>query len=254
MEFLVLGPVAVVKGRREIGISGRKERLLLLSLLLQPNRLVLRDRLLDQLWDGAPPLSAAAALYVLVSHLRKALGPGLVVSVRGGYVLRVEPERVDAARFERLARDGRERRAGGDPAAAGELLREALALWRGPAFGELAAARFAAPAATRLEELRLGALEERIEADLAAGRSAELVGELSALTAEFPRREGLWGQLMRALYLSGRQADALAAYRSAREGLTRELGIEPSPPLRLLEQAILRQDPALELRPAPGYS
>jgi predicted ATPase/DNA-binding SARP family transcriptional activator len=246
VDFRVLGPLSVVDAGREVPIAGRKEKLLLASLLLRANELVPRARLVDQLWEGALPPSAEGALYVLVSHLRSALGPEAVPRSHGGYTLRVEPEHIDSVQFERLARAGREQCQAGDLAAGGRLLREALALWRGPALGELAVAAFALPAAARLEELRVATLEDRIEADLVTGRSDELVGELRALTAEYPHRERLWGQLMRALYARGLQADALDAYRRARSSLTGELGIEPSPPLRLLEQAILRQDPALD--------
>ena len=165
-----------------------------------------------------------------------------------GYVIRVEPDRLDLDRFERLVDEGRSLLARGLAADASERLREALSLWRGPALADFAYESFAQTAIARLEEIRLAALELRIDADLVLGRHDELVGELEALVAEHPHRERLRRYLMTALYRSGRQAEALDAYRDARRALVDELGIEPSPPLRELERAILRQDPALDVR------
>jgi predicted ATPase/DNA-binding SARP family transcriptional activator len=253
MEFLLLGPLEVRDDGREVKVSGRKERALLLALLLRANEPVPRDRLLDELWEDELPETATGALYVFVSHLRKALGDA-VVTRSGGYELRVDAERIDARRFERLAHEGRAALEAGDPERARALLREALGLWRGQALGELASERFAQGEAARLEELRLAALEDRIAADLAAGEYAERAAELEALVAEHPLRERLWGQLMRALYAAGRQADALEAYRRARRTLVEELGIEPSPALQRLERSILEQEPSLEapVRSAPA--
>ena len=251
MRYAVLGPLTVSDGSREIVIAGRKERVVLVDLLLHAGRAVPREQLLDDVWDGARPSRASDALNVFVSHLRAALGRDAIRTSRGAYALAVDPEQIDAHRFERLAREGRDALDGGRPDAAAELLREALALWRGPAFGELAGLAFAAPAAARLEALRLGAEEDRIDAELELGDPARVAVELEALVVEHPLRERLRGQLMRALYAAGRQADALEAYRQARSVLVEEQGLEPSPALRQLEQAILRQDPALAA-PSPA--
>jgi DNA-binding SARP family transcriptional activator/DNA-binding beta-propeller fold protein YncE len=192
-----------------------------------------------------------------VSHLRKALEPGrargeheVLVSQPPGYMLKIRAEQLDARRFERLTNEGRRLADEGDAAAAGALLREALALWRGPALGDLAYESFAKAEVDRLEELRLTALEDRIDADLALGRHGRLVGELRELVDRHPLRERLRAQLMAALYRCGRQAEALEVYRDGRSALRDELGIEPGPALRDLERAILRQDPALGA-PAP---
>ena len=193
-----------------------------------------------------------------VSHLRKTLEPGrtrgeheLLVSQAPGYVLRLEREQIDADRFERLAGEGSRLLTDGEAEAAATRLRGALALWRGPALDDLAYEAFARADVDRLNELRLEAIEDRIDADLALGRHEALVGELSELVDQYPLRERLRAQLMAALYRSGRQADALAAYREGRTALVDELGIEPGPALRELEQAILRQDPALGAPAAP---
>ena len=219
-------------------------------LALEPGRVVSVDRLVEALWPGDPPETAAHAVQVYVSQLRKALGP--VIATRApGYELEVAPERVDVHRFARLAQDGRAALEGGDAAAAEGALRDALALWHGPALADFLYEPFAQTEIARLEELRTITLEERIEADLALGRHAELVPELEALVAAQPLRERPRAQLMLALYRSGRQADALAAYRTARETLVEELGIDPGPELRELEAAILRQDESLLLEETP---
>ena len=219
-------------------------------LALEPGRVVSVDRLVEALWPGEPPETAAHAVQVYVSQLRKALGP--VIATRApGYELELAPDRVDVHRFVRLTQEGRAALEGGDPAAAEGALREALALWRGPALADFLYEPFAQTEIARLEELRTVALEERIEADLALGRHAELVSELEALVAAQPLRERPRAQLMLALYRSGRQADALAAYRAARETLVEELGIDPGPELRELEAAILRQDDSLLLEETP---
>ena len=219
-------------------------------LALEPGRVVSVDRLVEALWPGDPPETAAHAVQVYVSQLRKALGP--VIATRApGYVLELEPERVDIHRFARLAQDGRAALEGGDPGCGrGRPARGARALARPGARG-LPYEPFAQTEIARLEELRTVAVEERIDADLALGRHAELVPELEALVQAQPLRERPRAQLMLALYRSGRQADALAAYRAARETLVEELGIDPGPELRELEAAILRQDESLLLEETP---
>ena len=243
MEFGLLGPLEVRGGDGPLRLPARKQRALLALLLLHANRVVARERLIDLLWGEAPPESAVKALQVYVSQLRKLLPAGILVTRAPGYLLEVEPKAVDLLRFERLVAEAR----AADPARASSLLAEALGLWRGPPLAEFREEPFARVEARRLEDLRLAALEERIEADLALGRHAELVGELEALVGEDPHRERLRGQLMLALYRSGRQADALAAYQDARAVLLEELGLDPGDELQRLEKAILVHDPSLEL-------
>jgi len=216
-------------------------RALLAFLLLHANEPVSSDRLIDEVWGPTPAKTASASLQNYVSRLRKALGPELLLSAPSGYVLRVDPERFDLARFERLTAEAR----GADPRERAEKLRAALALWRGPALEDLAFEPFARDEVGRLEEARLAALEQRIEADLELGSAGELVGELEQLIAEQPLRERFRAQLMLALYRAGRQADALEAYQDARRVLMDELGLEPSEELRALQQAILQQDASL---------
>jgi DNA-binding SARP family transcriptional activator len=248
MEFRILGPLEVADGDNVITLASAKQRGLLAILLLSANEVVSADRLIDALWGEQGPESGRTALQVLVSKLRKGLGhAGLPLATRApGYVVELERDQLDLRRFERLVEEA----STAEPAVAAEKLREALALWRGPALADLAYESFAQPAIGRLEELRLGALEKRIDADLALGRDSDVVAELEELVAEHPLREGLRAQLMLALYRCGRQADALATYQTARRKLIEELGLEPSPPLRQLEQAILRQDSSLELASA----
>jgi DNA-binding SARP family transcriptional activator len=251
MQFRLLGPLEVVAGGRRLELGGAKQRSLLASLLLRANQVVSTDRLIDELWGAAPPATAAKSVQVMVSRLRKMLGEGRLATHAHGYALRVDVRELDLARFERLVGESR----GAAPENAARKLREALALWRGPALADLAYEPFVQADIARLEELRFAALEQRIAADLAAGRHAELVGELEALVVEHPLRERLRCELMLALYRSSRQAEALDAYRAARRVLSDELGLEPSQELKELEQAILRQDSALELledRAAPG--
>jgi len=245
VDFLLLGPLELRDGDRELTVTGRKERLLLLDLLLHANAPVPRDRLVDDLWEEEPPATAADALYVYVSHLRGIVGREALRTRGSGYELAVDPGRLDVQRFEQRARSGREALEAGGAEQAAAILREALALWRGPAFGDLADARFAQPAAAALEAQRLTVLEDRIDADLALGEFAQVGAELEALVGEHPLRERLWGQLMHALYAAGRQSEALDAYRRARRSLVEERGLEPGPALRQIEQAILRQDPSL---------
>jgi predicted ATPase/DNA-binding SARP family transcriptional activator len=256
MEIRLLGPLEVYSQGRAVEVAGRRLRLLLAVLALQPAQVVTAERLIDLLWQkGSPPADPANALQALVVRLRRALGaaPGgeRLTSRPSGYLLAVEPDQVDVLRVERLCVDGHEALATGRPLQAAVTLREALALWRGPALAEFAAEPFAAANAVRLEEVRLGALEDRIEAELALGEHARLVGELEALAAEHPLRERLHALLMRALYAAGRQADALAAYQRVRRGLAEQAGLDPGVELRRVEEAILAQDPALQVAPVP---
>jgi ABC-type transport system substrate-binding protein/class 3 adenylate cyclase len=219
---------------------------LLTLLLLRRGELVPTDRLVEEIWHGAPPPTAVKSVQVYVSQLRKAIGEGMVETRPGGYMLRVENTTVDADRFEELLADGHRLLSEGDAEAGSRTLREALGLWRGPPLAEFRYEGFARDEIARLEELRLVAQEERIEADLARGRHTELVPDLEALIREHPLRERLRELLMLALYRAGRQADALAAYQDARTTLVDELGLDPSESLQQLEKAILRHDPALD--------
>jgi DNA-binding SARP family transcriptional activator len=247
MEFRILGPLEVWDEDGEVSLGGPKPRALLAGLLLHPNEVVPTDRLIDELWGEGSPEDAAAALRVNISRLRKALPQDVLTTRSPGYVVRVEPDELDLHRFERLVDEGRSLLARGLAADASERLRDALSLWRGPALADFAYESFAQPAIARLEEIRLAALELRIDADLALGRHGELVGELEALVGEHPLRERLRRYLMTVLYRSGRQAEALDAYQDARRALVDELGIDPSPALQALERAILRQDPSLDV-------
>jgi DNA-binding SARP family transcriptional activator len=247
MEFRILGPLEAWGEGGEVSLGGPKPRALLALLLLHPNEVVPADRLIDELWGEASPERAHAALRVNVSRLRQALPQGVLATRSPGYAIRVEPDQLDLHRFERLVDEGRSLLARGLAADASGRLRDALSLWRGPALSDFAYERFAQAAIARLEEIRLAAIELRIDADLALGRHGELVGELEALVREQPLRERLRGYLMTALYRSGRQAEALDAYQDARRTLADDLGIDPSAALQELERAILRQDPSLDL-------
>ena len=227
--------------------SGRQTRLLA-ALLLSAGEVVSRDLLIDALWGEQPPATAANALQVQVHSLRKRLGQERIATDGPGYRLLLEPGELDSERFERLVARGRSELAAGDAETSSRTLGEALALWRGPALADVAYEPFALGETARLDELRLVAREERIEAELALART-DVVPELEALVAEHPARERLHGQLMLALYRGGRQADALGAYRRARQLLREELGLEPGPELQELQQAILRQDAALRIEP-----
>ena len=235
--------------RREAGpvaLGGGKPRALLTMLLLRPNESVSPERLAAGLWGEDAPPGTVKTVQVHVSRLRKALGdPELLTTAPAGYRLRVRDGELDAERFERLIERGRRELAAGHADAAAEVFREGLALWRGPPLAELSWAPFAPAEMARLEEQRLAAVEVRIEADLAAGRHSELIAELQQLVTAQPMRERLHAHLMLALYRAGRQADALDAYRQARDALAEQLGIEPTSELRDLERAILMQDPAL---------
>ena len=247
--YRILGPLEVSADGRVIEIGGPKQQALLAILLLRANEPVPRDALVHDLWGGQPPAGAQGSLDVYVSRLRRALGAvtnGPVVMTRpGAYCLRIADEQLDARRFERLVEEGRSALAANAPGPAAASLRAALQLWRGNALGDLGDQPFAQVEAARLEELRLGAVEDRIEADLALGRHATVVSEIEALVTVHPLRERLRGQLMIALYRCGRQAEALEAYQAARRTLVEELGLEPAPALQEAERAILRQDPSL---------
>jgi DNA-binding SARP family transcriptional activator len=247
VEFKILGPLEVWDRGRQLAVPGPKQRALLAVLLLHANHVVSSDRLIDELWGEESPESGSAALRMRVSELRKALPEGLVQTRAPGYLIRAEGDRLDLHRFERLVEEGRRALEAGAAVDAAARLREALGLWRGPPLDDLAYEPFAQPVIARLDELRLAALELRIEADLALGRHDELVGELDQLVAEHPLRERFRRQLMLALYRSGRQGEALELYRRGRAVLVEGLGIEPGSALQELEKAILRQDPALEL-------
>jgi DNA-binding SARP family transcriptional activator len=256
MDYRVLGPLEVRDGDRVLSLGGPRRRTLLAVLLTRPNEVVSVERLADVIWNGDPPAAAGNVVQGHVSDLRKALGRAVISTRAGGYELVVEPERIDLRRFERLIADGTRALTDGRPAEAAERLRDALALWRGPAFADIADNHLLRAEVARIEELRLLALERRVEADLALGLHAEVAAELEAFVVQHPLRERPQAQLMVALYRSGRQGDALEVYRRARQAVVGELGLEPSPLLQGVERAILRHDPALELAgvSAPGRS
>ncbi len=253
MRFRVLGPIEVVGERGSIVLGGPKQRAVLAHLIVRANQVVTTDALIGLIWGEEPPEAARNSLQSYVSHLRKALGAERLESRTPGYVLHLTTDELDAARFELLLREARG--ANGNAEQAAGLLREALGLWRGPAFADLAAEEGLSGEIARLDELHIQTLEERLEVDIAAGRHGEVIGELESLVRQQPLRERLWANLMLALYRSGRQADALAAFQRARELLADELGVDPSPELQRLQERILRQDPDLELKGEPlrGY-
>jgi DNA-binding SARP family transcriptional activator len=248
MDYRILGALEALDGERGLSLGGSRQRAVLGFLLLHGNEAVTRDVIVDQLWgEGAPP-TAVKVLQNCISALRKELpgGAETLRTVGGAYELRLQPGELDRDRFERLLAEGRAALAAGDEADAARQLRSALALWRGSPLSDFSYERFAEDEIKRLEELHVAAIEDRIEADLALGRHVELVPELEALASKHPLRERLRGQLMLALYRSGRQAEALEAYRAARRTLLAELGIEPGRALHELERAILAQEPALD--------
>jgi DNA-binding SARP family transcriptional activator len=248
MEFRILGPLEAADGDRPVRLAAGKQTALLALLLVHADEVVARGRLVDELWGEQSPESAAKMVQILVSQLRKLLPAGLLRTRAPGYVLELDGHELDLRRFDQLARDGRQALAAGRPAEAAELLRDALTLWRGPALCELDEP-FALLESARLEEQRLACLEERVEADLALGREAVLVGEIEALARRHPLRERLRAQLMLALYRSGRHAEALSSYQAFRRMLGDELGIEPPARLKELERRMLQQDPSLEPSP-----
>ena len=253
-EFGILGPLEVSRAGRAVPLGGPRQRAVLALLLLEANRVVSMDRLAEDLWDGHPPDGWVTTVQIYVSHLRQALEPGrargaageVLVTRNRGYLLRVDSGRLDAARFQDGFAAGRAALEAGRYAEAAGTLRQALGLWRGQVLADLADYAFTRPEAARLEELRLAAVEARIDADLALGRHDALTAELEQLAGEHPLRERLHGQLMLALYRCGRQGDALAAYRHVRDLLAGELGVDPGEPLRRLHAAILAHDPALD--------
>jgi YVTN family beta-propeller protein len=251
VRFGVLGPIELWADGRPVPLGGPKQRALLAFLLLHANETVSRDRLIDALWSESPPPSASESLDTYIYRLRKLTGRDRLVRHGGGYRLLVEAGEFDADRFELLVARARAAADAGDSRGAARMLTEALALWRGAALADVLYQPFACAPARQLEERRLDALESRVEAELEMGRAAALVPELEQLVADHPLRERLVAALMLALYRAGRQADALAAFQAARGRLVEELGLEPAPEVRELEQRILRQDPALA-KPRPA--
>ena len=246
MLFRVLGPVDVVRSGNSLPIAGERQRAVLALLLLSRNEVVSTERLIDALWGAEPPASAAHGIEVAVSNLRRQLSHEVVRTRPPGYLVPLAAGDLDVDLFAALIADAAAARSRGEPAVAACALREALALWRGDALADISAAPFAALESLRLEDLRLAALEARIDADLERGLAAEVIGELRLLVEAWPFRERLRELLMLALYRCGRQVEALAAYRDARQVLVDNAGIEPGPALRLAERAILRQDAGLE--------
>ena len=260
MEFLVLGPLEVLDGGRPVPLGSAKQRILLAALLASANVVVSADRLADIVWGDDLPGNAVATLQTYVSRLRATLepdrvaggGPEMLLTRPPGYLLHVNQEQVDAARFERFVTEAQQRVVAQDPAGAAALLDEALGLWRGQAFAEFVDLDFARAECVRLEELRLVALEERADANLALGHHTEVIGDLEAMVTEHPLRERPRAQFMLALYRAGREVEALKAFQEYRRYLGDELGIEPSVSLRRLEEEILRQEPHLEQPPPRG--
>ena len=255
MEFRILGPLEIRDGRKSVPLRGPKQRALLAVLLLNANRVVPLERLVDELWHR-PPSTANQAVQVYVSKLRRLFaeaGPGAprIETGAGGYVLEIEPATLDLHRFESLVGEGRLALERGNARRAADLLHDALRLWRGPPLDGFVEEPFARPAQARLEELELATREWKNEADLALGRHAELVVDLQRLAAEHPLRERIREQLMLSLYRSGRQAEALQVYHETRTLLVDELGLEPGQALQQLERSILLQDPALDLPAGP---
>ena len=252
MQFRILGSVEAEDNGQTLDLGGLRERVLLARLLLSANQVVSVGRLAEDLWSGGPPPHGTATVRVYIARLRRVLGPhaSLLVTQPPGYRLNVDDDQFDALRFEKLLRSAEAAMSAGRADIAASTLREALGLWRGPALSDVADLQFARADADRLEEARLTALENRVDADLACGRHASLVGELDSLAANHPLRERFTGQRILALYRCGRQAEALSAYADLRARLAEELGIDPSPGLRRLQERILRQDPALDWRAA----
>src|SRR5262245_1701925 len=255
LEFRLLGPLELWRDGSQVKLGGERQRALLGLLLLHANEVVPTDVLVDELFGSEPSGGSLNAVQAGISRLRRVLaadgngGDTVLTTELRGYVLRVAPDQLDVSRFEALVADGRRSAEAGDPTTASARLREALALWRGPALADLQGLGFAAAEIRRLEELRLAALMDRVDADLSAGGGGELVPELEGLVATNPLLERARGQLMLALYRAGRQADALEVYRSTRELLRDELGLEPSRALQELERSILQHDDSLEVTP-----
>jgi DNA-binding SARP family transcriptional activator/pimeloyl-ACP methyl ester carboxylesterase len=253
VQFHVLGPLEVTHGGRAVAVGGERTRAVLAMLLIEANRVVAADRLIDELWPEHGQERGAANLQVRLSELRRALRSAgeadRLVTRSPGYMLHATADELDVLKFEELVIAGRAAIAGGDSARAVELLDRSLALWRGAALADVGDGGFARAERLRLEEQRLGALESRIEAQLACGRHSEVLAELETLTTAHPLRERFWRQRLLALYRCGRQAEALEAYAGLRSTMTEQLGLEPGPELRELQDRILRQDAALDYRP-----
>src|SRR5918996_4726667 len=257
MEFRILGPLEVVGGSRRLELGGPKQRAVLAALVLESNRVVPLYRLLDQLWGEEPPPRATATLQAYVSNLRRILEPErrprtpatILVTQAPGYLLRIDPDRVDFLVFEALATKGRRLLADGKPHAAREVFTQSLALWRGPALADLVDERFSQTTATRLEDERLDVFEGRIDAELALGQHAAIIPELERQVTEHPYRERFWYLLLLSLYRAGRQADALNSFHRVRALFSEELGIDPSAALRTLEEEILQHSPTLDWKP-----
>ena len=257
VRVALLGPTEVRVGNEMVPIAGTKLQSVLALLALAAPHPVPDGRLVEELWGDAQPANAANALQALVSHLRRVLGPGVIVRQGYGYALAIDPDQVDAIRIERLVRQGREESARGEHGAAVQRFRAALDLVRGEPFAEVIDRWFARDAAARLEEIALAAHEGLIDSELAMGHHTEVLSTLSELVVVHPLRERFRAQLIVALYRCGRQADALAAYRTARDYLLDELGLDPGRELRALERSVLAQDPALDApialaSPLPG--
>jgi DNA-binding SARP family transcriptional activator len=256
-DFRLLGPVEARTGDTVAALGGPRQRGVLAILLLHANQVVPSERLIDLIWGESAPPTAATALQGYVSQLRKVIepdrtAPSVIVTEGTGYVARVAPDQLDLSRFEQLVSRGRTELAARRPREAADAFAEALALWRGPALANVRNEAFADEPIRRLEELRVAAVEDHLDARLALGRDREVVAELEALVSEHPLRERLRGQLMLALYRSGRQAEALEAFAAGRRILVDELGIEPGEPLRALHQRILEQDPSLATPEPPA--
>ena len=254
MDYRMLGPLEALDGERPIPLGGARQRAVLALLLVHRNQALSRDVIVDELWGDDAPQTAVKVLQNCVSSLRKVLPKGgeTLRTVGSGYELRLEPDELDRDRFERLVAEGRAALEAGDNADASDQFRRALALWRGAPLSDFAYERFAQDEIARLEEVHVAALEDRIQAELGLAHHDDLVPELEALVTRHPMRERLRAQLMLALYRSGRQAEALEAYRAARRTLLAELGIEPGRALQELEHAILMQDRALDASPVPA--
>jgi class 3 adenylate cyclase len=252
MEFRVLGPLEVIGPGGSIKIGSDLQRAILALLVLHVGETISTDHLIDEVWGDSPPPSAQHAIGVHVSRLRRALVVDCIESQPHGYRLRTDGSVIDLGRFEALIAEASRAFADGDPQAAANALEVGLALWRGPALGDLATSNAARAERARLDELRALALERRIDADLACGRHLDLVPELRRLIGDMPLREVFHARLMLALYRSGRQAEALGVYHAAREVLDRDLGVDPGRELEALQRAILDHDPALDLTADPG--
>ena len=250
MDFRILGPLEATDDTRPVRLTGGKQQALLALLLLNADRVVSMDRLVDDLWGEDVPETAQKMVQILVSQLRKQLPDGLLRTSAPGYLVDLDGHSLDLRRFDELVEEGRETLGQGQAEIASVHFQNALALWRGPALQEFQEP-FALLESSRLEEQRLACLEERIDADLALARHAELVGELDALVRRHPHRERLRGQLMLSLYRSGRHAEALESYRAYRQLLADGVGIDPSARLRELERRMLQQDPSLDSMARP---